>query len=134
MPDSVMLEVARQVPYAIVLFSLIVIFLRYLEKQDDKRMLHDREMEALRINAAKERESERRVYDGQVNAMWASSIKEIISKQDATTETLAEQLKETARAFSGSLDAHERKSEERYKAMNITQNLLEVAKDQLKKR
>jgi uncharacterized membrane-anchored protein YjiN (DUF445 family) len=139
MSDSVLMEVAKQVPFAVILFGVIVIFLRHLEKLDDKRiaqdtarMAHEKEMEILRMNSAKERETERRAFDTQVNGMWANSIKEILQKQDANHQLLVDHLKEMAKAFGSMLEEHDRNDEERYKNMGITQNLLEAAKDQIK--
>ncbi len=141
MSDGVLLKVAEQIPFAVILFGVILVFLRFLEKVDDKRiaqdkdrLAHEKEMEVLRINAAKDRETEKRTFDNQTNNMWANSLKEILADQKAAMQMLAQQLRETAQAFAGSLEEHEKKSQERYKNMNITQDLLEAAKDQLRQK
>lgn len=139
MSDSVLLKVAEQIPFAVILFGVILVFLRYVEKADDKRiaqdkdrLAHEKEMEILRINSAKEREAEKRESDRQTNNMWANSFREIQSSQQDAWKALADQLKDIGNAFSSALDEHERKSQDRYKSMNITQDLLEAAKDQLR--
>jgi hypothetical protein len=139
MSDSVLLKVAEQIPFAVILFGVILVFLRYVEKADDKRiaqdkdrLAHEKEMEILRINSAKERETEKRESDRQTNNMWANSFREIQSSQQDAWKELADQMKEIGKAFSNALDEHDKKEQERYKSMNITQDLLEAAKDQLR--
>jgi hypothetical protein len=121
MGDSVWVEVAKQVPFAVVLFAAILVFLDHLKKVDAARMLHDKEMETLRITAAKERETERRAYDASMNNMWAVNIKNIVDRQEQTAKMIADALSE-----------HERASKDRYEKMNITKDLLDVAKEKLK--
>jgi hypothetical protein len=118
MSDSVLLEVAKQIPFAVILFAIILVFLDHLKKVDSARMAHEKEMETMRLSAAKEREIEKRTFDTQVNNMWANSIKNIVDGQ-----------KETAKMIADSLADHEQNSKERYEKMGITRDLLEAARD-----
>jgi hypothetical protein len=129
MSDGVLLEIARQIPVAVILFGVIVMFLRHLERSEDKRLAHDKEMESLRIAAAKEREAERRAYDATTNNMWAVSIRGIVESQEKTAAAIAERLEQSTNSFVEALNVHERNSQERYKGMGITQGLLEAAKE-----
>ena len=123
MPDSVLLEVAKQVPFAVLLFAAILVFLDHLKKVDAARMTHDKEMETLRITAAKERETEQRTHQNNMNNMWAVNIKNIVDRQEQTAKMIADALAE-----------HENASKERYEKMSITKDLLDAAKETLRKK
>lgn len=98
------LEMARNVPSAMAVIATVYLFLRANEKN-----------EQVRIDAAKERESERRNHELQMNNTWASYIKAIVEKQD-----------ETLKLVSGALKEHEDASAERYRKMNNTQELIKT--------
>lgn len=123
MSDGVMLEVAKQIPFAVLLFAAILVFLDHLKKVDSARMLHDKDMETLRITAAKERETEQRTHQNNMNNMWAVNIKNIVDRQEQTAKMIAD-----------ALSAHEEASRERYEKMNITKDLYDAAKETLRKK
>lgn len=118
-----MLEVAKQIPFAVLLFAAILVFLRHLKEVDAARMTHDKDMETLRITAAKERETEQRTHQNNMNNMWAVNIKNIVDRQEQTAQMIAD-----------ALSAHETASRERYEKMNITKDLLDVAKETMRKK
>lgn len=123
MGDSVMLEIAKQVPFAALLFAAILVFLDHLKKVDAQRMLHDKEMETLRITAAKERETEQRTHQNNMNNMWAVNIKNIVDRQEQTAKMIAD-----------ALAAHEDASRERYEKMGITKALFDAAKETINRK
>lgn len=123
MSDSVLVEVAKQIPSAVILFGVIVVFLNYLQKEAAASRAHDKDMETLRINAAKEREAERRTHESDMNNMWAVNIKNIVERQEQTSKMIAD-----------ALDRHEVASKERYDKMGITQDLLDAAKENIRKK
>jgi hypothetical protein len=123
MSDSVLLEVAKQIPFAVILFAVIVVFLNHLQKEAAAVRTHDKEMETLRITAAKERESERRLHESEMSNFWAVTIKNMNDQQTQALQAIAKMIAD-----------HEEADKTRYENMHITKDLLEVAKETLKKR
>jgi len=134
MSDSVLLEIAKQIPFAVILFGVIVVFLKYLERQTDKNLAHEKEMEAMRIAAAKERNADQREFDAETRNLWAVNFKNIVDRQEQMFQMLGERMKETANIYAAALDDHDRKSEERYEKMGITQDLLQAAKENMRRK
>ncbi len=123
MTEPVLIEMVKQTPFAAILFGVILVFLRHLEKKDDARMAHEKDMETMRINAAKEQEALRREHDTTLNNMWAVNIKNIVEQQQKTGQLIADALAE-----------HEKASRERYEKMGITKDLFEAAKETRRKK
>lgn len=109
--NDVYVEMIKQAPLGAAMIIIVYLFLT----TDNKR-------EQQRIENAKERATEQRAYDMQVQNMWASNIKAIIEKVDGGQRMIADALNE-----------HERASRERYEKMGITDDLLQAAKEMLKK-
>ena len=123
MSDSVLLEIAKQIPFAVILFAVIVVFLNHLQKEAAAVRTHDKEMETLRIQAAKEREAERRLHESEMSNFWAITIKNMNDQQTQALQAIAKMISE-----------HEESDKTRYENMHITKDLLEVAKKTLEKR
>lgn len=123
MSENVLIEVAKQVPWAVIVFAVIFVFLKYMRESETARLAHEKELEAQRIAAAKERSTAEREHQASVNNLWAQNVK-----------SMTEQLVQTSKQIADALSAHERASEERYNKMNITQDLLDTAKEELRRK
>lgn len=122
MDPAITTTLTEQAPWAAVVLLLILAFLQYMGKQEDKRLAHDKEQETSRILAAKEREQDRREHEMAIANMQAQNMKALIDSIEATMKAVADTIAD-----------HEKASRERYEKMNITNDLLTVAKSQLGK-
>lgn len=109
--NEVYVEMIKQIPLGAAMIAIVWLF----QTNENKR-------EEQRINNAKERQAEQRAFDLQVQSMWANNIKGLIDKVDEGQKIIAMALNE-----------HERASRERYEKMGITDDLLQAAKEMLKK-
>lgn len=109
--DNVWIEMAKASPIGLAMIAIVWIFVTNENKREQQR-----------IENAKERAIEQRAYDMQVQSMWANNIKSIIEKVDVGQRMIADALNE-----------HERASRDRYEKMGITDDLLQAAKEMLKK-
>ena len=122
MSENVLIEVAKQVPWAVIVFAVIFVFLKRMSESEAARLAHEKELEAQHIAAAKDRATSEREHQASVNNLWAQNIKSITERWEQTSKQIADALSE-----------HERASQERYNKMNITQDLLEAAKENLRR-
>ena len=109
--DNVWIEMAKASPIGLAMIAIVWIFVTNENKREQQR-----------IENGKERANEQRAYDMQVQSMWANNIKNLIDKVDDGQKMIAQALNE-----------HERLSRERYEKMGITDDLLQAAKEMLKK-
>lgn len=109
--DNVWIEMAKASPIGLAMIAIVYIFVTNENKREQQR-----------IENAKERAAEQRAFDSQVQSMWANHIKGLIDKVDEGQKMIATALNE-----------HERSSRERYEKMGITDDLLQAAKEMLKK-
>jgi len=109
--NEVLIEMAKQVPGALAVIGTVYLFLKA-----------ENEREQRRITNAKEMEMERRAHEIEKNEMWSSFIKNLIDSQNNSSTVIANAIAE-----------HEVASRDRYEKMGITNDLLKVAKENLKK-
>lgn len=121
MSDNVLLEMAKQVPAALALILTVYLFLNHIQKNDDKRFAHEKELETQRAANAKMHGEEQRAHELAMNNMWANHIKTIVDQVSAGNSAIAKALEE-----------HEKASRDRYEKMGITDDLLQMAKEKLK--
>ena len=110
--DAILLELARQLPSAIAIGAVVFLFLKYDERKEQRRE-----------NNAREQSIERREHDKMKDTIWANSIHQIISKQEEMFKMIA-----------NIISVHEEKSEERYERMQVTQDLIKMAKAKAKEK
>ena len=96
--------------------------MNFLGKAEDKRLADDKEMEILRSKNAEEREKQRREHELTISNMQALNMKSLIDKITESSKDIAEALK-----------AHEEASKGRYEKMGITDDLLQLARERLKR-
>lgn len=109
--NDVYVEMIKQAPLGAAMIIIVYLFLTTENKREQQR-----------IENAKERMAEQRAFDAQLQNMWANNIKSIIDRVDEGQKMIATALNE-----------HERLSRERYEKMGITDDLLQAAKEMLKK-
>lgn len=110
--NEVFLEMAKQVPVGLAMIFIVYMFLTNENKREEQRTA-----------LAKDREQERRNYEIQINSMWASNIKAIIDQINTGNDKIVNALVD-----------HEKMSKERYDKMGITGDLLDAAKELLRKK
>lgn len=104
--NETLAELIRQSPIAAALLGAVYLFLR-----------REREAEEIRVRNAEALENKRQAHELQVNAMWASYIKNIVDTISISNEKIV-----------NALAAHERASEERYDRLGVTQDLIDAVK------
>lgn len=109
--NDVYVEMIKQAPMGAAMIIIVYLFLTTENKREQQR-----------IENAKERMAEQRAFDLQVQGMWVTNIKSLIDKVDDGQKTIAQALSD-----------HERLSRERYEKMGITDDLLQAAKENLRK-
>jgi len=109
--NEVLIEMAKQVPGALAVIGTVYLFLKAESERENRRIAN-----------AKEMEMERRAHEIEKNNMWSSFIKNLIDSQNNASAVISNALAE-----------HEIASKERYEKMGITNDLLKVAKETLKK-
>lgn len=112
--DNIWNELAREVPSALAVILTIFLFLKAEEKREIRR-------EANAMNKA----TEERAYNATVNSLWANNIATLVGKQDATFKMIAGLINSVAKE----LKEHDDADEERYKRMQITSDLLKLARE-----
>ena len=112
--ESWVVELIRQVPSAAAVIGTVYLFLRWMEKSDERREVN-----------AKERAMEDRAHQIQINTLWANTIKGALDQQDRTALKTTEMIVDK-------LAAIDKAAEDRYKKMNITQDLIDAVKAQTK--
>lgn len=123
MDSGLLGKLSEQAPYLVIILLLVWAFLNYIGKLDDKRMAHESAMEKTRTDNARERERERREHEMVIANMQAQNMKQLI---DSVTQTM--------RSVADALKAHEEASKERYEKMGITDDLLQAARENLRKK
>ncbi len=120
--SDVLVESAKQAPALVALVVLVLIiiqlFLKAMDKREDQRIAHDKQMEAERTTNAKALEETRQKHESATIAMLADAIKHT-----------SDEFSKTAKLIIDALDDHEGASKERYEKMGITKDLLEAAKE-----
>lgn len=110
--DTWIIELVRQVPSAAAVIGTVFLFLRWMEKSEQRREEN-----------AKQRAIEDRAHQMELNALWSNTIKSALDQQDETAV-------KTTRMIVDKLSAMDKVAEERYRKMNITQDLIDAVKAQ----
>lgn len=103
--EAILLELTRQLPSALAIGAVVFLFLRHVERQ-----------EAQRITNAKERNAELRQMEQRKETYFMTALQALVTKQD-----------ETYKLISDALTDHELNSQERYKRIGATQELMKRA-------
>lgn len=119
--NDLLTALAKEIPNAVALIIVVVLFLTFIRQSDEKRLAHDKELEKQRSDNARERELERRTHEKEINNMWANMFRQIVQQVNDGQKHIAEALAE-----------HEKASQARYEKMGITKDLLDTAKEAMK--
>lgn len=114
--DNWIIELIRQVPSAAAVIGTVYLFLRHIEKQNDRHSSN-----------AKDKAIEDRAHQIDINTLWARTIKETVEQTDRTATT-------TTKMIVDKLGYMDKAAEERYDKMKITQELIDAVKDLKKQR
>lgn len=106
--DNLWIELVRQVPAASAVIGTVFLFLRHLERLEDKRDAN-----------AKEAARERREHEVTINTMWANSIKSVVDQNDRTATMIVEKLV-----------AIDKAADERYERLRKTDDLIKAIESQ----
>ena len=110
--DETLRALAVNVPAAFAVIATVWMFLRAEEKREERREAN-----------AKAKESENKDHELLMGQMWANHISTLVAKTDEIFKLIAEALSD-----------HEEASKERYERMNITQDLVKLARERAEKR
>lgn len=104
-------ELIKNLPVAAAMIYIVMLFLNAENKRAQQH-----------IENAKIVEQQRKEHDLQISNMWATSFKQLV-----------EQVNIGQQAIANALSEHEQASRERYERMGITDDLLKLAKEKLRK-
>ena len=113
--DSWVIELIRQVPSAAAVIGTVFLFLKWMAQSEERRDAN-----------AKDRAVQDRAHQIEINTLWANTIKEAFDRQDETAV-------KTTQMIVDKLANMDKAAEERYRKMNITQELIDAVKLQTKK-
>ena len=109
--NDVYIEMIKQAPMGAAMIIIVYLFLSTENKREQQR-----------IENAKSIEQERKQHDLNIMNMWAGNFRQLVEQVNLGQREIAKVLSE-----------HEKASKERYEKMGITGDLLDAAKEQLRK-
>jgi hypothetical protein len=110
--DETLKALAVNVPAAVAVIATVWMFLRAEEKREERREAN-----------AKSKDQENKSHELMMGQMWATHIDSLMMKTDETFKLLA-----------NALSTHEKASKERYDRMQITQDLVKMARAEAEKK
>jgi hypothetical protein len=121
--DEAVLELVRNLPAAAAVMFTVYIML-YFEERREKR----------REENAKSKSQEDRDHEVTIAQMLHNNILTITNSHKETAQLILDRTNETFMGIKDDLEDHERSSKERYDRMQITQDLVRLAKEQAERR
>jgi len=120
--DEVLIEMAKQVPAALMVGAVVWMFLKAAEKERAERIVNAKEMSEVQRAHELQMEASRRGRELEINNLWASTVKNIMTTQDTSNQTIVTAIK----------DMHVQMNDQ-YEKMGITKDLYDAAKKVLNK-
>jgi hypothetical protein len=114
--NEVWVKFIEQAPWAAAMTLIVYLFLRHQREIEHSREANAAAMAKERREAEAQAVRERREYEQQKDAMWATWIKNLIDQQNNSAKQLAD-----------ALAAHDRASEKRYEKLGVTKDLIQAA-------
>src|SRR5690349_1694225 len=118
MEASVIAKLIEASPF----LGFILLFLWYEAKRDDKRVENAEKLETRRENHEKAMQEKQLKHDNDVNSLWAAYIQQIVNEIKVGNQALLEKMEE-----------HDTADGERYKRLEITQNLFKAAQEKTRR-
>lgn len=101
------IELIKSIPWGAAIITVVFLFLR-----------HMKEMETMRINAAKEKAADDRTNQMAIANMQANGMKEVVEGMKQSFVLIAEKIAQ-----------HDKESKERYDKIGNTKDLIKAIKD-----
>lgn len=121
--DNVLIEMAKQVPAALMVGAVVWMFLKAAEKERAERTANAKEVSEVQRSHELQMEQSRRGRELEINNLWASTVKNIMTTQDTSNQTIVAAIK----------DMHAEMITQ-YEKMGITKDLYDAAKKVLNSR
>jgi len=115
-------EMARQVPSALAVIGTVYLFLKAAEKERAERVSNSKEIGEVQRAHDLQMANVQRGIQLEVNNLWANTVKNIMTTQDTSNQTIVDAIK----------DMHAQMIDQ-YEKMGITKDLYDVAKKMLNK-
>jgi len=122
MDENFWIEMAKQVPSAIAVIGTVYLFLKAEDQREVRRIANAKEIGDVQRAHELQMESSRRGRELEINNLWASTVKNMMEKQDASNISIVDAIANMHKDLS-----------EKYEMMGITKDLYDAAKKILKK-
>lgn len=116
------IEMAKQVPSAIAVIGTVYLFLRAEEQREARRIANAKEVGDVQRAHELQMEASRRGRELEINNLWATTVKNVYDRVDASNQTIA-----------SALEAMHKEMNDQYEKMGITKDLYDAAKKVLNK-
>ena len=117
MDSNFWIEMAKQVPSAIAVIGTVYLFLKAEDQREVRRIANAKEMGNIQRNHEVQIANIQKGQMLEVNNLWASTVKNIMTTQDTSNQTIVAAVK----------DMHAQMIDQ-YEKMGITQDLWDAAK------
>lgn len=114
--DNLILELAKQIPSAMAVIGTVYLFLKAAEKERVERVSDAVERTKTQQAHDLAMESSRRGRELEINNLWASTVKNMMTAMEASDRSIIEAIKE----MRGDMLAQ-------YEKMGITKSLIDMA-------
>lgn len=121
--EAAIIEMVKNAPWAAALILIVRMFLQAEKDREVKRTADAKEAGNVQRAHDLQMENVRHGRELEINNLWASTVKNMMTDQNKNHEEIVAVLKD----FKDTIL-------EQYKKMGITQDLLEIAKDELRGR
>lgn len=117
MDSNFWIEMAKQVPSAIAVIGTVYLFLKAEDQRESRRITNAKEMGDVQRSHEVQIANIQKGQMLEVNNLWASTVKNIMTTQDTSNQTIVAAVK----------DMHAQMIDQ-YEKMGITQDLWDAAK------
>jgi glutamate/tyrosine decarboxylase-like PLP-dependent enzyme len=121
--ESAWQELIKQAPWAAAMLGLAWLLLRYFEKTHDKFIASAEKERQERVANATDKAKLEREHEIVINNLWANTIKDVFTKQENSAVNIT-----------NAISIMHKDMQEKYEAMGITQNLLDLARKELSRK
>jgi len=122
MDENFWIEMAKQVPSAIAVIGTVYLFLKAEDQREVRRIANAKEVGEVQRAHELQMEASRRGRELEINNLWATTVKNVVSTQDASYQSIVAAIK----------DMHLEMNDQ-YEKMGITKDLYDAAKKMLNK-
>jgi vacuolar-type H+-ATPase subunit H len=113
----------EQAPWAAAMLGITWILLHFAERTHDKLITAAEKERQERVNNAADKSKLEREHEIVINNLWANTIKDVFTKQENSAVNIT-----------NAISIMHKDMQEKYEAMGITQNLLDLARKELSRK